>query len=59
MNVDAAMNAKRNGNMSHGVSAKARAITTDEASIAPSAIRIAAALRTGIIGPAPTTSQTI
>jgi hypothetical protein len=59
MNVDAAMNTKTNGNISHGVSANARAITTDEARITTSAARNALAFRTGIIGPAPTTSHTM
>jgi hypothetical protein len=59
MNVDAAMNTKTNDNISHGVSANARAITTDAASITASAVRIALAFRTCIIGPAPTISQTM
>src|SRR5579863_171979 len=57
--VVSAMNANKNGSMSQGVSASARAITTEKASTSPSAMRIAIALRADIIGPAPTSSQTM
>ena len=51
--------AKRNGSMSHGVSANIPAITTAAQSASPSAIRNATALRMDIIGPAPTSSHTM
>jgi hypothetical protein len=42
-----------------GVSANARAITTEKVSTSPSAARIPLAFRADIIGPAPTRSQTM
>jgi hypothetical protein len=59
MNVESAMNAKTSGNMNQGVSANARAITTEKASTTASAARNPLAFRTDIIGPAPTRSQTM
>jgi alkanesulfonate monooxygenase SsuD/methylene tetrahydromethanopterin reductase-like flavin-dependent oxidoreductase (luciferase family) len=57
--VENEIHTKTNGSINHGVSANARAITTDVIRASITAICHARALRMDIIGPAPARSHTI